>query len=111
MIDDCDRLLILRQVDPHHRAATPQQLRSRSRRAFRRRSPRVAPLPLSQDVLLIDRDPDTKPGLSHQEDVPTSIASRRTAASSALSDYYAQGCRDLSLAIHRPRVLPAPGSA
>ena len=35
------------------------------------------------------RDWDTKPALSHQEDVPISIASRRTAASSALSYYYA----------------------
>ncbi len=47
--------------------------RSRSRRAFRRRSPRVVPLPL-----LIERPPrcvwDTKPVLPHQEDVPVSTA-------------------------------------
>ena len=46
---------------------------------------------------------DTKPELSHQEDVPTSIASRRTAASSALSYYYAKG--------KSPRDPPADGQA
>ena len=59
----------------------------RSRRAFRRRSPRVMPLPLPTGRPL-RCDWDTKPGLSHQEDVPASTTSRRTTAPSALSYYY-----------------------
>jgi hypothetical protein len=50
--------------------------RSRCRRAFRRRSPRVIPFPLP---LPTERPPrcvwDTKPVLPHQEDVPVSTTS------------------------------------
>jgi len=52
MINHRDRLLILSQVDPDHRAITRQQSCSRSRRPFRRRSLRAVSLPFPQDVFL-----------------------------------------------------------
>src|SRR5208282_28430 len=89
MINHRDRLLVLRQVNPDHRAITrqhrPQPL-----------PPRVPPtIPPGHAATLAHRDVlsgcawDTKPALSHQEDVPASTASPTTGASSALSYYYA----------------------
>src|SRR5208282_3994787 len=90
MINHRDRLLVLRQVNPDHRAITrqhrPQPL-----------PPRVPPtIPPGHAATLAHRDVlsgcawDTKPALSHQEDVPASTASPTTGASSALSYYYAR---------------------
>src|SRR6516164_11642429 len=66
--------------------------RSRSRRAFRRRSPRVIPLPLP---LPTERPPrcvwDTKPVLPHQEDVPISATSPLDNGLSSASSYYYGG--------------------
>ena len=89
MINHRDRLLVLRQVDPDHRAIARQHLPQPL--------PARVPLPVSpgRAATLAHRTSSLvalgtlKPALSHQEDVPASTASRRTGASSALSYYYA----------------------
>jgi hypothetical protein len=92
MIDHRERLLLIRQVDvdPDHRAI-PRQHRTKPL------TPRIAPpVPTGRAATtLAHRDVlsgcvwDTKPALSHQEDVPASATARRTGTSRALSYYYA----------------------
>jgi hypothetical protein len=89
MINHRDRLLILCQVNPDHRAITrqhpPQPL-----------PPRVPPpVPPRHTATLTHQDVlsgcawDTKPVLPHQEDVPDSTRTLKTGASRATSYYYA----------------------
>src|SRR5439155_19538028 len=90
MIDHRERLLLIRQVDPDHRAISRQH-------RTKPLTPRIAPpvptgraaTTLAHRDLLSGRVWDTKPALSHQEDVPASATPHRTGASRALSYYYA----------------------
>src|SRR5208282_1975787 len=75
---------------PRHHAAAPPAAAPAARSASD--PPGSCRYPCSQDVLS-GCAWDTKPALSHQEDVPASTTSRRTGASRALSYYYAgPGC-------------------